>query len=430
MESRTILMTGSGGREQALLKKLREDKRVGEIFIAPGNAGTGQAGTNVDIQATDINALLEFARQKKPFLTIFTGEDVLAEGGVDAFRMHCHRAFGPTKKAARIESSKKFSKELMVNAGILTAPFAVFTDYHSALAYVDGHGGTFRPCMIKASGLAQGKGAVACKTLAEAKQALQAMFVDKKFGEASLTVVIEKFLEGGIEFSAHGIAGGGRHFLFPFAMDHKKAFENDEGENTGGMGTIAPVFQSPMLRQYANDTIAKTLEQLESWNSRFEGCLYPGFMLQGDTPYVLEFNARFGDPETQVYMRLLESPLLDLFMYSANQDMSHCPEPKWRPGYAVCIMACAAGYPGPPRKGDVITGIEEAEALPDIVVYHSGTKATPEGIVTNGGRVLGVSAYADDLGTALSKAYSAMSLINFTGMHYRPDIGKRYRELR
>lgn len=419
-----LLVVGGGGREHALGWKLKQSKDVGNIYFAPGNAGTAQIGTNVAIQATDITPLLKFARDRRIHLTIVGPDDALALGIVDDFQSAGLRIFGPTKAAAQIESSKAFAKNLMTTWSIPTAPYLTFTDHEKALQYVH-NGGMFRPCMIKANGLALGKGAVPCHTFLDAKEALHEIMVEKKFGDAGNTVVIEDFLCGH-EFSAHAIVHGEKFVLFPFAQDHKAALDGGKGENTGGMGTIAPLpWATKGIQDYVSDVVIESvLMGLKDGGMPFTGCLFPGLIQVGHLPTVLEYNARFGDPETQVFMRLLKSDLLELLDASVDNNLQSI-DVKWQRGFAVCVVLASQGYPGVHQKEErLITGIKDAQKIPGIVVFHAGTKDTNSGIVTSGGRVLGVSAYAKTLKCAIANAYDAIDFIHFDGMHYRTDIGR------
>ena len=428
----SILIVGSLGREHALGWKLAQSPKVDKIYFAPGNAGTAQVGENVNIAATDIAGLLQFARQKQIDLTVCSSDDPLALGIVDTFQKHGLKIWGATQSAARIESSKSFAKELMAKNNIPTAQFQSFTDYQKALQYVKTKGA---PIVIKASGLALGKGVSVCRTLAEAEAFLHKVMVEKIFGQAGSEVVIEEFLPG-VEFSAHALCDGHTFHLLPFSQDHKPVFNDNKGPNTGGMGTIAPLpwVTAQMTETVAQTIVAPALEGLKKQNSPFSGLLYPGLMQTASGPKVIEFNARFGDPETQSYMRLLKTDLFDILEASVNGQLAGLAI-EWEKRYACCIVAASGGYPNAYEKGKEINGIAQAEQLDDVVVFHAGTAMKNGTLVTNGlpaktlvtagGRVLGVTATGDTLQQALDKAYGALKLIHFEGMHYRTDIGKK-----
>lgn len=427
-----ILIIGSGGREHAIGWKVAQSQRSGEIFFAPGNAGTASLGTNVDIKATDIPALLEFAKKENIDMTLALPDDPLALGIVDTFRNAGLRIFGPTKSAARLESSKAYSKEFMAQNNLPTAEFKVFSDYEEAKEYVTEKD---VPIVVKVSGLALGKGVVVAMHINEAYEALKNIFVHKSFGDAGREVVIEEFLTGP-EISTHAFSDGETFSMFPTAQDHKRVGEGDTGANTGGMGTIAPLpfVNKELLENIENKIIAKTLGDMIAEKNPFEGILYPGLMLTKDGPKILEYNARFGDPETQTYMRLLDTDIVDIFEACIDKKLETL-EIKWKPFSACTIILASAGYPGNYEKGKIISGIspllvEEGAGggglENDIVIFHAGTKLDEnKNLVTNGGRVLGVSALGENLEQALEKAYKAVEKISFEGMQYRKDIGKK-----
>ncbi len=420
-----ILVIGSGGREHALAWKLKQSPRVGRLYVAPGNGGTEAIATNVPIKVTDVAGLLRFAEQEGIDFTVAPQDDALAAGVVDAFqasKVRKLRIFGPTKLAAEIESSKAFAKEAMRDADILTAPFQIFEKYERALAYVRGHS---LPVVVKASGLALGKGAYVCKTLLEAETALENMMVKLIHGDAGKVVVIEEFLAGP-EVSIHAFCDGKNFSLFPSAQDHKPAFDNDQGPNTGGMGTIAPVpwFSQELMRTAGEDIVGGMLRELSFLGRPFVGCLYPGLKVTPSGLAVLEYNARPGDPETQSYMRLLKTDLLDIMEACVDGKLAEC-KVEWHPGFAVCIVLASGGYPGSYAKGKPITGIEDAEGNPLIKVFHAGTAVLDGQLVTAGGRVLGVTATGATLWVALQTAYNAVKRISFEGMQHRTDIGEK-----
>jgi len=416
-----VLLIGSGGREHALAWKLKQSSRLGKLYIAPGNGGTRNVGENVPVGVMEFEKLAVFAEEKKIGLTICSVDDPLAGGIVDLFKSRGLRIWGPSKAAAQIESSKAFSKQLMREAGIPTADFAVFTNHDEALRYVREHG---VPIVIKASGLALGKGVAVCRTLAEAEVALKEIMLDRVFKDSGTEVVVEQYLEGP-EVSIHALSDGKTYKMFPVSQDHKTIGEGDTGKNTGGMGTIVPV---PWVLQAAIEDIEHrivrpTLEALNKRGAPYTGILYPGLKMPGEGPKVLEYNARFGDPECQVYMRLLKTDILDLFEACVDQSLD-TQNLEWNSGFAVNIVVASGGYPDEYKKGFPITGIEEAEKLPDIVVFHAGT--TFDGTLkTSGGRVLGVSAVGSTLQEALDRAYEAVGKIHFEGMYFRRDIGAK-----
>lgn len=472
-----LLIIGSGGREHALAWKLKQSPKVGEIFIAPGNAGTAQVGQNVDIKPTDFPALIEFAKKQKIDFTIVGPDDPLVAGIVDEFKKHNLKIWGPVKAAAEIEGSKAFAKELMKTNNIPTAEYKTFTNYDQALKYIDSYfnrgapihrpssakpinGHTTNRIVIKASGLALGKGVTICDSLDEAKKTLADVMVKKIFGHAGNQVVIEEFLDG-MEFSTHAFSDGENFVMLPPSQDHKRIFDNDQGPNTGGMGTIAPLpwVTQAMMDNIASNIVKPALDGLRKLGAPFTGLLYPGLMFvhpvvrlfmgnteadksanYNSTPFkTIEFNARFGDPETQSYMRLLKSDLFDILEACVDGSLDKI-NIEWENKFAACIVLASGGYPGPYEKGKIITGVNEASKLEDIVIFHAGT-ALEKGtgplsarilspfLLTNGGRVLGVTAIGNDLKSALTKAYTAVNLIHFDGMHYRKDIGQKSLEV-
>ncbi len=416
-----ILIIGSGGREHAVGWKVAQSPRAGELFFAPGNGGTIELGTNVDIKATDIPALISFVKKEKIDLTLALPDDPLALGIVDEFRREGLKIWGPTKDAAALESSKAFAKDFMQRHNLPTAKFKTFTDFIEAKNYVENHP---LPLVVKASGLAFGKGVVICETLGQTIEALENALVKKVFSEAGSTVVVEEFLTGP-EISAHAFSDGVSYSLFPPAQDHKRVGENDTGPNTGGMGSIAPApfISADLMKRIENEIISPALSGMTKDGNTFEGVLFPGLMLTEDGPKILEFNARFGDPETQSYMRLLETDLIDIIESCLDQRLSDI-EIKWNKMFACNIVLASGGYPGDYEKGKIISGITEAEKNKDIVVFHAGTKLDNGKLATSGGRVLGVSAIGNTLEEALRTAHEAVDKITFKGKQYRRDIGK------
>jgi len=418
----SILVIGNGGREQALAWKLAQSPHVGRVFVAPGNGGSQGKIENIDIGFTDVPVLLKFAQENQVGLTV-VGQEAASEAGVvDAFKAAGLIIFGPTKAATRIESSKAFSKDLMAAERIPTAAYKTFTDAKEALSYAASRP---MPVVIKADGLAAGKGVIICNSTAEVETAIDNIMVKKAFGEAGNTVVIEDFLKGR-EVSFHALCDGNQAILFPASQDHKQIFDGDKGPNTGGMGVVAPVpwVTAEHLDLVDNLVVRPALRGLRARDAAFTGCLYPGLMIDDDDVQLLEFNARFGDPEAEVYMRLIEGDLFEIFVACALGKLDPASV-SWRPGFAASVVLSSPGYPGDYPKGLPITGINEAEKLDGIVVFHAGTAVQDGQLVTAGGRVLNVTAIGATLDEALDKAYAAVKLINFEGMHYRTDIGRR-----
>ena len=419
---RNVLVIGSGGREHALTLKLAQSLRISSLYAAPGNPGTAQVAENVAISANDIPALAQFAEKNKIDMTIVGPDDPLAEGIVDAFRGRGLKAFGPTRGAAQIESSKVFAKEMMLKHGIPTPAFQVFRSYGEALVHVQRHGA---PIVVKASGLALGKGVYVCRTLDEARKALRDIMVNRVLKDAGDEVVIEEYVEGQ-EISIHAFCDGKTFVLLPPAQDHKPIRDGDEGPNTGGMGVIEPVpwVSSETMLAIGDRIVKPTLQALTNLGHPFSGLLYPGLMMTSGGPKVLEFNARFGDPETQCHMRLLKTDLLDIAEACVEGTLSEL-QVEWHPGFSVCIVLASAGYPGVYDKGKQIYGIEAAERIPGVVVFHAGTSTADGTLRTSGGRVLGISAIGDTLQEALDSAYEAARQIRFDGARYRRDIGAK-----
>ncbi len=419
---KTLLVVGNYAREHALAWKLSQSPKVGKLYIAPGNGGTSAVAENVPIVQTDISALVRFALEKKIDVTIVGSDDPLAMGIVDAFTAKGLKIFGPTKAAAQIEASKAFAKKLMKENNIPTAAFETIGSFDDALAYVKTHA---LPVVIKADGLALGKGVVIAATLEEAEAALKKIMVEKIFGESGNRVVIEEFLQGE-EFSVHAFTDGKTFKLLPSSQDHKAIFEGDKGPNTGGIGTIAPLswVSEADMRIVSEKVVAPALDALARAGTPFRGLLYPGLMMTNDGPKTIEFNSRFGDPECESYMRLLKTDLLDIVEACIDGTLENV-NIEWYPGFACCIILCSGGYPGAYEKGKEITGIEDAEQIPGVVAFHAGTRLQDKKLITAGGRVLGVTAAGETLEVALKKAYEAATKIHFDGMYYRKDIGAK-----
>lgn len=417
-----VLVIGSGGREQALAWKLAQSEKVDKVYVAPGNGGSTGKIENVSIGFTDVDSLLKFAHETAIDLTVIGQEAASDAGAVDAFQAAGLTIFGPTQAATKLESSKVFSKELMASENIPTAQFQTFTDATEAAAYAASR--PF-PIVIKADGLATGKGVIICNSRAEIDAALDDIMVKKVFGDSGNQVVVEDFLKGQ-EVSVHALCDGKQAIIFPASQDHKQVFDGDKGPNTGGMGVIAPVpWVTPEhLETVSQQIVQPALSGLQKQDTPFTGCLYPGLMIDGDEIKLLEFNARFGDPEAEVYMRLLDSDLYDILTDCAEGKLDPA-EVRWKDGFAVTVVLCSHGYPGDYPKGLPITGLAEAEAQDDIVLFHAATMRDGDQILTAGGRVLNVTATGATLDEALDKAYAAVKRINFEGMHYRTDIGRR-----
>ena len=420
-----ILVIGSGGREHALAWKLAQSPRVSEVVVAPGNAGTAREPRmrNADVAATDLDGLLQLAREEDFDLTVVGPEVPLVAGVVDRFRMAGLPIFGPTMTAAQLEGSKAFAKEFLARHGIPTARYAVFDELDPALAHVHRHGA---PIVIKADGLAAGKGVVVAMTLSEAEQALRDMLGAHAFGDASVRVVVEEFLAG--EEASYIVMSDGRHYL-PMAssQDHKRVGEGDTGPNTGGMGAYspAPVVTPEVERRIRAEIVEPVLTGMAADGAPFTGFLYAGLMIDpSGAPKVIEFNVRFGDPETQPIMQRLRSDLVDLVEAALKQRLDRV-DADWDPRPSLGVVMAAQGYPGKPRTGDAISGLDDDFGA-DVKVFHAGTKIDADDqVVAAGGRVLCVCALGDDLKQARDRAYGAVDRIRFDGMFCRRDIGHR-----
>lgn len=415
------LIIGSGGREHALAWKLAQSPRVGQIFVAPGNAGTARVGTNVAIGAEDAPALAAFARENGVGLTVIGPEAPLAAGMVDAFQAAGLRVFGPTRAAAQLEASKAFAKAFMQALGIPTAQAQTFTEFETAVTALRDWPHE-NGVVIKASGLAAGKGVIVCDTVAEAEAALREMMLDRTFGAAGDQVLIEERLTGP-ELSLLAFCDGETAVPLPPARDHKRAYDGDAGPNTGGMGVVAPPpdVDAALVQQVMETVIRPTVRGMAQRGAPYVGVLYAGLMLTPQGPKVLEFNCRFGDPETQVILPLLAGDLAEIML--ACIDGALTPEMvRVKPGAAATVVMASPGYPGEYPKGLPISGLDDAPA--DVVVFHAGTAVAGNQTVTSGGRVLAVSAVGDDLETAVARAYAGVEAIHFEGAHYRRDIGR------
>jgi len=423
-----ILVIGSGGREHALVWKIAQNKKVKKIYCAPGNAGTSELAENINIKADDVVGLLKFAKDNKIDLTVVGPEVPLVLGIVDEFEKTGLKIFGPNKAGARIEGSKVFSKEFMVKYGIPTAQAGIFSKIDDALAYLDEVGA---PIVVKADGLAAGKGVIVCATKEEAIKAIYIIMKDKAFGAAGAKVVIEECLIGE-EASIIAICDGKTILPLASSQDHKRVFDKDKGPNTGGMGAYspAPVVTDALMEQIDKTVLQPFVSGMKQEGINYKGVVYAGVMVTKQGPKVLEFNARFGDPETQPIMMRLKSDLVDLLLSTVHCSLSTV-HLDWEDKAAVCVVLAAGGYPDKYEKGLEITGLDKVPQLDNVCVFHAGTKLEGQGssgkgqVITAGGRVLGVTALGDGIKLAIKKAYQAVDLIKFKNMHCRKDIGQK-----
>lgn len=416
-----LLVVGNGGREHALAWRLAQSDRVTKVFVAPGNAGTALTPRLENLPITDIDQLIEFVKSNNIAFTVVGPEAPLAAGIVDKFRAAGLRIFGPTKAAAQLESSKDFAKAFMKRHNIPTADYESFTDPEAAHAYVRRKGA---PIVVKADGLAAGKGVIVAMTLDEALDAVHEIMDDAAFGKAGSRVVIEEFMDGE-EASLLAFTDGKTICPMVSSQDHKRAYDGDKGPNTGGMGTYAPapVMTDEMVKIATERILRPTIAAMAKEGRPYKGCLYAGLMITKEGPKVVEFNARFGDPETQVVLPLLKSDLVDIMLACADGtlDEEHI---EWSDGAAVCVVIASGGYPKAYKKGFPIDGLEKAKAL-GTLVFHAGTAEKDGKIVTSGGRVLGVVATADNIRNAVDKAYKGVNAITFEGAFHRTDIAHR-----
>ena len=414
-----ILVIGSGGREHALTWKLRQSQYAERVFCAPGNAGTAEIAENVAISVGDLEALVRFARENRIDLTVVGPDDALAAGIIDLFAAEKLRAFGPTKSAARIESSKIFAKELMCAQKIPTAQARTFSDSSEALFY--GERAKF-PVVIKADGLALGKGVIVAPDAAAARSTIDEMMNQGRFGDAGRRIVIEEFLRG-TECSLHALVDGSRYRLLESARDHKRALDGDQGPNTGGMGAFSPAnnWNKELQSKFETEIMQPLLRGLLQEGITFHGLLYPGLIITSDGARVLEFNCRFGDPETQVLLPRMKSDLLPLLEATIDGNLSKCAI-DWDTQAAVTVVLASGGYPGKYEAEKTISGLADAAKLEDVQIFHAGTKRADGEVKTAGGRVLAVTALGLTLEAARARAYEAVSRIHFENCHYRRDI--------
>ncbi len=417
-----VLIVGGGGREHAIARKLAENQNVEKLYAAPGNGGMAALCQCVPLKATDVAGVVAFARENAVDYVVVTPDDPLCLGMVDALKAAGIPAFGPEKNAAMIEGSKVFAKNLMKKYGIPTASYETFSDYQAAVDYISSDACPV-PVVVKADGLALGKGVLICRTKAEALDAVDEMMNHAKFGQSGASVVIEEFLTGP-EVSVLAFTDGKTVKPMVSSMDHKRALDGDEGLNTGGMGTIAPnpFYTKDVAEVCMRDIFLPTIAAMNAEGRTFRGCLYFGLMLTPQGPKVIEYNCRFGDPETQVVLPLLKSDLLTIMLSTTNGTLAETPV-EWREASAACVVLASGGYPVKYQSGYPITGLEKAEESAQ--VFHAGTKMQEGQLVTAGGRVLGVTATADTLAEAVQKAYAAAQKIDFKDKHMRHDIGAR-----
>ena len=418
-----VLVVGSGGREHAVIRKLAENPEIDRIFCAPGNGGISVQAQLVEIKATDVEGMVAFAKQEGIDFVVVTPDDPLVLGMADAMEEAGIPAFGPSKKAAQIEGSKVFAKNLMKKYGIPTAKYEVFDDPSKVIAYIERENQF--PAVIKADGLALGKGVVIARNLAEAKEAVHSIMEDKIFGKSGNQVVVEEFLTGK-EVSV--LAFTDSHTISPMisSMDHKRVYDNDEGPNTGGMGTIAPspYYTPEVAKRCMEEIFLPTMEAMKKEGRPFKGCLYFGLILTERGPKVIEYNCRFGDPETQVVLPLLKTDLFTIMRAVRDERLGEV-DIQWSTGAAACVVLASGGYPKKYETGLPIEGLDENGGHPGVIVYHAGTKKQDGRFLTAGGRVLGVTGLGETLPQALEKAYGAVREITFKNAHYRTDIGKK-----
>jgi phosphoribosylamine---glycine ligase len=419
-----ILVVGNGGREHALAWKLGQSSRAERVFVAPGNAGTALDAENVDIPATDVKRLLAFATQNHIGLTVVGPEAALGAGLVDAFQKEGLKAFGPSKAASELETSKVFCKSLLRHADVATADYRVFRDAKAATVYLTERDDT--PVVVKADGLAAGKGVIVCDNREQALHAVERIGVQKEFGDAGNQIVIEERLHGH-EASVLAITDGHTIIAMPACQDHKRAHDGDRGPNTGGMGAYCPtpLVTEQMLASVEERILVPTVHQMKRSRRPFRGILYAGLMITNQGVKVLEYNVRFGDPECQPLLMRLQSDLVDLLEATVDGRLDEIAPPQWDPRPAVCVVMASEGYPGNYERGHAVRGLEEAAKVPDVKVFHAGTKLKDGQVVTDGGRVFGVTALGNSISAAKLQAYTAVKCIRFSGGWCRKDISDK-----
>ncbi len=417
-----VLLIGRGGRENALAWKLSQSSRLEKLFVAPGNPGTAEFGENISLIESEPQALLDFARQREIDLTVVGPEAPLAAGIVDLFQEQNLKIFGPQQRAARLESSKTFAKQLMQKYDIPTAGYQSFTDPEKALDYIKDRGA---PLVVKADGLAAGKGVTVAETTAEAVAAVEKIMIEEKFGRAGEKIVVEEYLSGQEATILAFCDGRSIKPMLP-SRDHKPVYDGGKGPNTGGMGAYAPapLVGEDLQQKIENTIISPTLKALQAEGIDFKGIIYFGLMITGDQAKVLEYNVRFGDPEAQVVLPLLETDLIDIFEAVLEEKLSG-EEISWSSNKAVCVIMASGGYPGEYKTGYPITGLEKLTQQQDTIIFQAGTEEREGEIFTAGGRVLGVTALGDRFQETRDRAYSAVAGINFQGSHHRTDIAER-----
>ena len=422
-----ILVIGSGGREHAIIRKLKQSKNAGKIFAAPGNGGISADAVCVDIKATDVDAVVKFAKENKIGYVVVTPDDPLVLGMVDALNKEGIMAFGPTKAAAAIEGSKVFSKNLMKKYKIPTAAYETFCSSDDAVRYIKEN--SKYPLVIKADGLALGKGVIIAEDEEQAIAAVGSMMEDRIFGDSGSNIVIEEFLTG-IEVSVLAFTDGVSMIPMASSMDHKRVYDGDKGPNTGGMGTIAPhpLYSEDVAKRCMSEIFIPTMNAMNTEGRTFRGCLYFGLILCEDGPKVIEYNCRFGDPETQVVLELLDGDLLDIMLAATNGSLCEA-DVKTKQGAAACVIIASGGYPAEYKKGYEISGLDSFGQADGATVYHAGTTCLNGKYLSNGGRVLGVTALGGTLQQAIDNAYEKVSKISFKDCYYRSDIGKKVLEL-
>ncbi|NOZ63780.1 MAG: phosphoribosylamine--glycine ligase [Caldiserica bacterium] len=417
-----VLVIGKGGREHALMWKLSQSKGVSEVYYVKGNAGMEKIGKLLPGEGNGWENLAETVQQENIDFTVVGPEQPLVEGIVNVFKDRGLRIFGPEREAAQLEGSKVFAKELMRKYGIPTATFVVFSEPEKAIRFLEN---SVFPLVIKADGLAAGKGAIVCQDFAEGKRAVERIMVEKEFGEAGEKIIVEEFLEGH-EASIIGVTDGEEILLLPSSQDHKQIYDGDRGPNTGGMGAYAPcpLMDEELLQMVREKIMLATVKAMQKEGKIFKGVLYAGLMIGREGPKVLEFNVRFGDPETQALLPLLKTDFLELLMAAEEGSLKKIKNISREKGYAVCVVIASEGYPGNYEKGKTIEGIEQAEKT-GCIVFQAGTKTVDGKVLTDGGRVMGVVGKGNTLPGAIEHAYQGVKQVHFAGMYYRKDIGAK-----